>query len=181
MSGCPHGRFVPLLVLPLRALSSCVGVQELALDHVFGYRGFDCRNNLHYLNDGADIIFHTAAAGIVQNLSTGKRIRRNRCLNADVYFSPFVHFPTGYMPHRLNFLFPSEPFHSVPDWCRSVLEDAQAHVQSQTRFLTASHPAASHLSPWQGGVCVSFSSTEAERDGGKPERGCGEQRKLYRQ
>lgn len=45
--------------------------QELALDHVFGYRGFDCRNNLHYLNDGADIIFHTAATGIVQNLSTG--------------------------------------------------------------------------------------------------------------
>lgn len=38
---------------------------------MFGYRGFDCRNNLHYLNDGADIIFHTAAAGIVQNLSTG--------------------------------------------------------------------------------------------------------------
>ncbi|GAB1295883.1 Echinoderm microtubule-associated protein-like 6 [Apodemus speciosus] len=46
-------------------------VEELALDHVFGYRGFDCRNNLHYLNDGADIIFHTAAAGVVQNLSTG--------------------------------------------------------------------------------------------------------------
>lgn len=49
----------------------CVCTQELALDHVFGYRGFDCRNNLHYLNDGADIIFHTAAAGVVQNLSTG--------------------------------------------------------------------------------------------------------------
>ncbi|KAK2092500.1 Echinoderm microtubule-associated protein-like 6 [Saguinus oedipus] len=48
-------------------------MQELALDHVFGYRGFDCRNNLHYLNDGADIIFHTAAAGIVQNLSTGSQ------------------------------------------------------------------------------------------------------------
>ncbi|OXB63038.1 hypothetical protein ASZ78_014805, partial [Callipepla squamata] len=48
-------------------------VEELALDHVFGYRGFDCRNNLHYLNDGADIIFHTAAAGIVQNLSTGSQ------------------------------------------------------------------------------------------------------------
>ncbi|KAK1333069.1 hypothetical protein QTO34_006603 [Cnephaeus nilssonii] len=46
-------------------------VEELALDHVFGYRGFDCRNNLHYLNEGADIIFHTAAAGVVQNLSTG--------------------------------------------------------------------------------------------------------------
>ncbi|XP_030886862.1 echinoderm microtubule-associated protein-like 6 [Leptonychotes weddellii] len=45
-------------------------VEELALDHVFGYRGFDCRNNLHYLNDGADIIFHTAAAGVLQNLAT---------------------------------------------------------------------------------------------------------------
>lgn len=51
--------------------------QELALDHVFGYRGFDCRNNLHYLNDGADIIFHTAAAGIVQNLSTGNSTGNN--------------------------------------------------------------------------------------------------------
>ncbi|KAI1896973.1 hypothetical protein AGOR_G00100430 [Albula goreensis] len=46
-------------------------VEELVLDHVFGYRGFDCRNNLHYLNDGADIIFHTAAAAIVQSLSSG--------------------------------------------------------------------------------------------------------------
>uniref|UniRef100_A0A3Q3FEP0 EMAP like 6 n=1 Tax=Labrus bergylta TaxID=56723 RepID=A0A3Q3FEP0_9LABR len=50
--------------------SSCC-VQELVLEHVFGYRGFDCRNNLHYLNDGADIIFHTAAAVIIQNLSAG--------------------------------------------------------------------------------------------------------------
>ncbi|VFV19097.1 echinoderm microtubule-associated [Lynx pardinus] len=48
-------------------------VEELALDHVFGYRGFDCRNNLHYLNDGADIIFHTAAAGVLQSLSTGSQ------------------------------------------------------------------------------------------------------------
>ncbi|KAG7257658.1 hypothetical protein CRUP_015754, partial [Coryphaenoides rupestris] len=46
-------------------------VEELVLDHVFGYRGLDCRNNLHYLNDGADIIFHTAATAIVQNLSSG--------------------------------------------------------------------------------------------------------------
>uniref|UniRef100_A0A673H0C0 Echinoderm microtubule-associated protein-like 6 n=1 Tax=Sinocyclocheilus rhinocerous TaxID=307959 RepID=A0A673H0C0_9TELE len=46
-------------------------VEELSLDHVFGYRGFDCRNNLHYLNDGADIIFHTAAAAVIQNLSAG--------------------------------------------------------------------------------------------------------------
>ncbi|MEE6474307.1 hypothetical protein FKM82_010342 [Ascaphus truei] len=48
-------------------------VEELSLDHVFGYRGFDCRNNLHYLNDGGDIIFHTAAAGIVQNISAGSQ------------------------------------------------------------------------------------------------------------
>lgn len=42
------------------------------MEHVFGYRGFDCRNNLHYLNDGADIIFHTAAAVVIQNLSAGQ-------------------------------------------------------------------------------------------------------------
>ncbi|KAJ8246474.1 hypothetical protein GJAV_G00268220 [Gymnothorax javanicus] len=46
-------------------------VEDLILDHVFGYRGYGCRNNLHYLNDGADIIFHTAAVAIVQNLSAG--------------------------------------------------------------------------------------------------------------
>lgn len=49
-----------------------VGFQELVLEHVFGYRGFDCRNNLHYLNDGADIVFHTAAAVVIQNLSAGQ-------------------------------------------------------------------------------------------------------------
>lgn len=54
---------------------SCVNIQELALDHVFGYRGFDCRNNLHYLNDGADIIFHTAAAAVIQSLSAGTEPR----------------------------------------------------------------------------------------------------------
>ncbi|XP_042370926.1 echinoderm microtubule-associated protein-like 6, partial [Plectropomus leopardus] len=46
-------------------------VEELVLEHVFGYRGFDCRNNLHYLNDGNDIIFHTAATVVIQNLSAG--------------------------------------------------------------------------------------------------------------
>ncbi|XP_040207585.1 echinoderm microtubule-associated protein-like 6 isoform X1 [Rana temporaria] len=46
-------------------------VEDLSLEHVFGYRGFDCRNNLHYLGEGTDIIYHTAAAGIVQNISAG--------------------------------------------------------------------------------------------------------------
>lgn len=47
--------------------------QDLQLEYVHGYRGFDSRNNLHYINDGADIVFHAAGAGIVQNLSTGKK------------------------------------------------------------------------------------------------------------
>ena len=38
---------------------------------MYGYRGFDTRNNLYYVNDGTDIVFHAAGAGIVQNLSTG--------------------------------------------------------------------------------------------------------------
>ncbi|XP_068597059.1 echinoderm microtubule-associated protein-like 6 [Brachionichthys hirsutus] len=46
-------------------------VEDLVLDHVFGFRGFDCRNNLHYLNDGADIVYHTASTAIVHNLSAG--------------------------------------------------------------------------------------------------------------
>jgi len=41
---------------------------------VFGYRGFDSRNNLHYVNDGADIVYHAAGAGIVKNLSSGMLI-----------------------------------------------------------------------------------------------------------
>lgn len=48
--------------------------QDLQLEYVHGYRGFDSRNNLHYINDGADIVFHAAGAGIVQNLSTGNRL-----------------------------------------------------------------------------------------------------------
>ncbi|XP_029927079.1 echinoderm microtubule-associated protein-like 6 isoform X2 [Myripristis murdjan] len=46
-------------------------VEDLVLDHVFGFRGFDCRNNLHYLNDGTEIVYHTAATAIVHSLSTG--------------------------------------------------------------------------------------------------------------
>ncbi|KAI4787308.1 hypothetical protein KUCAC02_036547, partial [Chaenocephalus aceratus] len=46
-------------------------VEDLVLEHVFGFRGFDCRNNLHYLNDGTDIVYHTAATAIVHSLSTG--------------------------------------------------------------------------------------------------------------
>jgi hypothetical protein len=47
-------------------------VQNLELEYIYGYRGFDARSNLYYVNDGSDIIFHAAGAGIVQNLGSGK-------------------------------------------------------------------------------------------------------------
>lgn len=43
-------------------------MQELLLEHIHGYRGFDTRNNLHYLSD-TEIVYHAAAAGIVHNLA----------------------------------------------------------------------------------------------------------------
>ncbi|XP_075303783.1 echinoderm microtubule-associated protein-like 5 [Odontesthes bonariensis] len=45
-------------------------IEDLVLELVFGYRGNDCRNNVHYLNEGADIIYHTASVGIILNLTT---------------------------------------------------------------------------------------------------------------
>ena len=44
------------------------------LELAFGYRGRDCRNNVHYLNDGDDIIYHTASVGILHNVATGRVI-----------------------------------------------------------------------------------------------------------
>ncbi|XP_053521940.1 echinoderm microtubule-associated protein-like 5 isoform X5 [Artibeus jamaicensis] len=46
-------------------------IEDLVLELVFGYRGRDCRNNVHYLNDGDDIIYHTASIGILHNVATG--------------------------------------------------------------------------------------------------------------
>uniref|UniRef100_A0A8I3NA01 EMAP like 5 n=1 Tax=Canis lupus familiaris TaxID=9615 RepID=A0A8I3NA01_CANLF len=46
-------------------------IEDLVLELVFGYRGRDCRNNVHYLNDGDDIIYHTASVGILHNVATG--------------------------------------------------------------------------------------------------------------
>jgi hypothetical protein len=47
-------------------------ISELELDLVMGFRGFDCRSNLHYLNDGTDIVYHAAGTGIVLNISSGE-------------------------------------------------------------------------------------------------------------
>ncbi|XP_012942464.1 echinoderm microtubule-associated protein-like 6 isoform X2 [Aplysia californica] len=46
-------------------------VTGLQLEYIHGYRGFDARSNLYYVNDGADIVYHAAGAGIVHNLSSG--------------------------------------------------------------------------------------------------------------
>ncbi|XP_026875403.2 echinoderm microtubule-associated protein-like 5 isoform X1 [Electrophorus electricus] len=63
------------LPLPDKLQTNNVGkkkrpIEELVLEVVFGYRSKDCRNNLHYLNDGADIIYHAASVGVVHNLTT---------------------------------------------------------------------------------------------------------------
>ena len=49
-------------------------VSDLELDFIFGYRGFDCRSNLHYLNDGSDIVYHAAGAAIVLNVASSKNL-----------------------------------------------------------------------------------------------------------
>ncbi len=45
---------------------------NLVLNHVFGYRTKDTRNNVQYLNENT-IIYHGGKLGIVQNLSTGEQ------------------------------------------------------------------------------------------------------------
>lgn len=64
--------FLTVSPLSLSPSLSLVLPQDLVLELVFGYRGNDCRNNVHYLNEGADIIYHTASVGIVLNLTTCK-------------------------------------------------------------------------------------------------------------
>ncbi|PAA85883.1 hypothetical protein BOX15_Mlig016715g1 [Macrostomum lignano] len=47
-------------------------VADLQLEFVHGYRGFDCRSNLHYLNEAGDtIVYHAAGACIVHQVSAG--------------------------------------------------------------------------------------------------------------
>ncbi len=43
-------------------------IKGLKLKFIHGYRGFDCRDNLFYINDGTSIVYHAAAAGVVYNL-----------------------------------------------------------------------------------------------------------------
>jgi len=48
-------------------------VTDLQLEHIFGYRGFDCRDNLYYIADGTKIVYHAAGAGIVYDVQSGQQ------------------------------------------------------------------------------------------------------------
>jgi len=44
---------------------------KLEIEHVYGYRAFDCRNNLHYNAEG-NAVFMSAACGVIFNTETKK-------------------------------------------------------------------------------------------------------------
>eukprot|EP01130_Rhizamoeba_saxonica_P001649 TRINITY_DN11526_c0_g1_i1.p1 TRINITY_DN11526_c0_g1~~TRINITY_DN11526_c0_g1_i1.p1 ORF type:complete len:850 (-),score=168.25 TRINITY_DN11526_c0_g1_i1:64-2613(-) len=46
--------------------------KRLTIDHVYGYRGVDCRDNLYYLPDGR-VVYFTAILGIVHNPETNEQ------------------------------------------------------------------------------------------------------------
>ncbi|CAM9389597.1 unnamed protein product, partial [Ectocarpus fasciculatus] len=49
---------------------------ELILDHVFGYRGFDCRNNLFYVSGSStdrSVVYPAASLGVVTNSNSQKQ------------------------------------------------------------------------------------------------------------
>lgn len=92
---CSLRRQLPLnisvvMALTFLAVSFLTLLQDLVLELVFGYRGNDCRNNVHYLNEGADIIYHTASVGIVLNLTTCKWTQGRRR-------SPVLLLTTGHL------------------------------------------------------------------------------------
>ena len=39
----------------------------MVLEFVFGYRGYDCRDNLFFIHESGEIVYHVAALGIVFN------------------------------------------------------------------------------------------------------------------
>jgi WD40 repeat protein len=43
---------------------------SLSLKHVFGYRGYDCRDNIFCIKPSGEIVYHVAALGIVYNKET---------------------------------------------------------------------------------------------------------------
>ena len=43
---------------------------SLGLEFVFGYRGYDCRDNLFFIHESGEMVYHVAALGIVYNKDT---------------------------------------------------------------------------------------------------------------
>ena len=59
-------RMVPKALLP----NSSAPSTTLALEWVHGYRGFDCRNNIAYLDaEGSQFFFHAAGLGVAQDVT----------------------------------------------------------------------------------------------------------------
>jgi hypothetical protein len=43
---------------------------SISLEHVFGYRCHDTRNNLRYIPDSNDIVYHSAAIVVIMDKTT---------------------------------------------------------------------------------------------------------------
>ena len=63
-----------------KSKASKENISGLELEHIIGYRGFDTRDNVHFVNDNNDIVYHAAAVCIVQNIATGEVILSWRCM-----------------------------------------------------------------------------------------------------
>jgi microtubule-associated protein-like 6 len=48
--------------------------ENLELCHVYGYRGWDCRNNMSHAHSSKEIIYHVAGAGIVYNIENHTQV-----------------------------------------------------------------------------------------------------------
>lgn len=105
---------------------------------------------------------------IVQNLSTGKGIGRNSgyCLT-QTFVLALVHFPTGYMPYSLNLLYPSELFHSIPDWCPSVSKILRPMFTESDPLSPCLSPSCISSQPLQGVVPALHGGWEGWREARK--------------
>lgn len=80
---------------------------SLNIEFVYGYRGYDCRDNLFCVKQAGLIVYHVAALGIVYNQETQKQEYYNQhtddILCLCVYtFSPTKNFcATGQVNHLL--------------------------------------------------------------------------------
>lgn len=58
-------------------------VAALELKYVYGYRGWDCRNNIGFADSSNEVVYHIAATGIVLNSETSTQIH-NTTHNDDI-------------------------------------------------------------------------------------------------